>query len=607
MSADTQPTRSTSLRSSPAALSQETAGKRRRSLPAAAAVAATVLSAYVAAYVMIPKDGFWINDNECKFLQVQGLIRTEFRDFSIPWPGKELDPELSCSPLVDPFGHVANGRLYCFYPPMFALVSTLPYRLWGSHGLHIGPFIAGLLTLPAIWYLAGLLPGRRSSRPIAVFLAALATPIWFYSMTFWEHTPSVCLTTWSVAFCMRYLLSGGLGSVMLSAALCGFSVYFRDDLYLLGAAIGLVMILFGPRRRWLAAALFALALGVSVLPLLYFQWKVLGNPLGHHFTHHSPLEFGIGTFLLDRFGVVRTLLIDCYGRGVVSFTVILPYLLLWLIYPRVSGQIFRWLVPLICAVALLGGLVISFGHLTAYSPMWCLLTANSLFAVSPILILGFICRRDDPAGNERHDDAGRIQRALWTILSFYVLAFVFLVPKMNSSGIHWGCRLVLPAYPLMAVMAGGTLATWWHACRRNRSVLGALLGATVALSVGMQAYSLWLLAARKEFAAEFNRIVAQRPETVIVTNHGLVPQYLSGCFYDKRIFLPVDQMGWLALRTSLRRARIREALFISGWRPGASRSAPRDGALNDSRLKYMSVMLKPLNLRRTESMRLGLR
>ena len=30
--------------------------------------------------------------------------------------------------------------------------------------------------------------------------SGLATPLWFYSLTFWEHTPALALLTWAAVF-----------------------------------------------------------------------------------------------------------------------------------------------------------------------------------------------------------------------------------------------------------------------------------------------------------------------------------------------------------------------------------------------------------------------
>ena len=144
---------------------------------------------YLAALFVLPAEGFWINDNGCKFIQAQALERNGFRDFSIPWPGRELDAELRYNPLPAPFGYVLKGKLYGTFSAPFVLLSAGAHSLFGRHGLFMLPLVGGLLTLVGVWRLAGLLPGAPGGRLVAVLITALGTPLLFYSVTFWEHTP----------------------------------------------------------------------------------------------------------------------------------------------------------------------------------------------------------------------------------------------------------------------------------------------------------------------------------------------------------------------------------------------------------------------------------
>ena len=80
--------------------------------------------------------GFWINDNGLKFVQLQAIEASGYRDYSIPWPGQSIDPEFRLNPLQAPFGWNHEGRLYASYPPTFALLASLPHRVLGAPGLY---------------------------------------------------------------------------------------------------------------------------------------------------------------------------------------------------------------------------------------------------------------------------------------------------------------------------------------------------------------------------------------------------------------------------------------------------------------------------------------
>jgi hypothetical protein len=560
---------------------------------------AVILAVYLATFHLLPHEGFWINDNGCKFIQLQGLIRTGYSDFSIPWPGNDLDPSFSYNPLPSPFGHVIDGRLYATFSPVFPLLSSVGYRVWGFAGLYILPFVGGLLTLPAVWSLTALLvatgPARRLAQPLSILIVALCTPMWFYSVTFWEHVPAVCLATWSVACCVHFIVRRSLGRLVAGAVLCGLSVYLRDELYLLGAILAVVSAV-SSRKPWRSFLIFAGVFILTIIPLCAFQWAALGHPFGYHFRADSPLTGGWLGHLSDRWQVVNRLLFNCHENMWLSGAISIPYLALFIFHPRVSGRAFKWVVALLAAFATLSGAVIILGHLTADSPVRWLLNANGLFAVSPILILAFV-REKAP---DEHRGQGpvlapqqRIERALWLIALLYVLSYALLTPRLHASGIHWGCRYLLPVFPLMGVLASVKLARWWaaHPARLGRAVLCL----TVVLSVATQLYSLTLLHGRKSFSAVLNRAVAEQPEEIIIAWGGFVPQHLSHCFFDKKIFLMRSQRQRKGLISMLRKGGESEALLVISD-PDFDAVERGGRIVDDGHLTFISVELRHVQL-----------
>ena len=137
------------------------------------------MQTFCTALASLPPDGFWINDNGCKFVLMEGIIRSDYQEYAIPWPGRDLDPEFVYNPIRSPFGHVRDGKLFCTFSPVFALLSSVPYRLLGSYGLYLMPLLCGVLTLPAVWILTGWVApsprARRIAQPLSVVVAALAT------------------------------------------------------------------------------------------------------------------------------------------------------------------------------------------------------------------------------------------------------------------------------------------------------------------------------------------------------------------------------------------------------------------------------------------------
>ena len=492
-----------------------------------------VVVAYLATFALLPRGGFWICDNGAKFIQLQALLRSGYLDYSIPWSGTAVDPDFAFSPLGDPFGVVVDGRLYSQYSPFFALISSVPFRVCGLAGLYILPLLGGLLTLLAVWFIAGRLGAPPGTRPLALLLVGLCTPLWFYSMTFWEHAPATALVTWGVYLCVRSLPGDRAWALPCAAVCCGLSVYFRDELYLLVPVVVGVLLLYG-RRRGHAATVFAIVAVVSFVPLWLFQWRAVGHPLGLHFAPHNALAGGLGAYVADRWQVVRALLLSAHGSEWLSVAVVVPALVLWVIRPNVSAAIHRWLVVLVAATALACGLIILHGHLTADSPMRYLRLSNGLLTVSPILWLAFV--RLQSATKEAHTSVpsdARSERILWLIISAFTLLYVLTAPARIWGGIHWGCRFLLAVYPVLGVLAAATLARWWHSHAATAQASRAILIAAVALSLLLQVYSLRLLHDRLAYTRLLNQVVAARPEEIVVASEWYLPMDLAPALLRK--------------------------------------------------------------------------
>ena len=94
---------------------------------------------YAATLALLPPGGLWIVDNGNKRIQVEALLASGFRDFSLPWRGGDLDPELAFNPLPNSFSVVREGRLYSVFSPLFPALSVLPFRWLGDAGLCLAP------------------------------------------------------------------------------------------------------------------------------------------------------------------------------------------------------------------------------------------------------------------------------------------------------------------------------------------------------------------------------------------------------------------------------------------------------------------------------------
>ena len=120
------------------------------------------------------------------------------------------------------------------------------------------------------------------------------------------------------------------------------------------------------------------------------------------------------------------------------------------------------------------------------------------------------------------------------------------------------------------------------------------MATAVGLSFLMQVYSLHLLYKRKQFSAKLNRVVAARPEPVVVARGWFVPQELSHCFYEKPLFLLGDLRQVDSLLAMLRRGGYKRMLYV-GYPPSRG-PAEQDREIFSDDLNFLAVEVRSIQL-----------
>src|SRR5207245_163169 len=159
-------------------------------------LAVIVLAAAILILATQPLDVFWGSDSGNRFIQLQSFLRTG---------GVAIDR----APHIGHHFVAVRGKDYSFYDPIFPLASAPLYAALGLPGLFILP-IAGTLLLIA------LLPLLTSASPLRVgLLVVFATPIFWYTVVFWEHTIAAGLAIAAVALAKRerFLTAGALAGL----------------------------------------------------------------------------------------------------------------------------------------------------------------------------------------------------------------------------------------------------------------------------------------------------------------------------------------------------------------------------------------------------------
>ncbi|TMI78489.1 MAG: hypothetical protein E6H04_12350 [Bacillati bacterium ANGP1] len=89
----------------------------------------------VVGLLLVRTGAFWSPDSAVRFVQVESLLRSHYRDLAVPYPAASLDPAGQYFPLGGWFHFQRAGRFYLAYQPYFAMASALFYRFVGLPGL----------------------------------------------------------------------------------------------------------------------------------------------------------------------------------------------------------------------------------------------------------------------------------------------------------------------------------------------------------------------------------------------------------------------------------------------------------------------------------------
>jgi hypothetical protein len=233
---------------------------------------------------------FVVGDAGVKFLMTRQLASGDIAlDLRIPAEGwvQDLWRTEAMYPVPSPYVRHVDGKRYIMYPLTFPALSAPFYRLLGFRGLYVLPLLAtwGAWFVLWWWCRAWEMPPLATASALAAL--AFASPLTYYSATFWEHGPAVALAFAGLALLLgaprrppsgRQALVGGL--------LLGASGWLREEHFLMVA----LLLAVGLACRWWKGACFGVHMGRRavvglVTPCVLFvavNLAAYGHALGPH-------------------------------------------------------------------------------------------------------------------------------------------------------------------------------------------------------------------------------------------------------------------------------------------------------------------------------------
>jgi hypothetical protein len=249
---------------------------------------------YLAGLAVMPPDALTHHDTGAKYLQVRNLrITPSGLDYSINYPARPLDLNLQYVPFQDKqFYKDGQGRIYLQWPIFLGLLTRIPWKVMGYWGLYVVPLLAGLGACWATYLLAVAVGVPRRVAWVAIPLLGLATPLAIYSLLFFEHTLAAMLVALSLLFALLAIPSqvelepqARNRRIAACAVLLAVAIYFRSELYILAAVMGLVLAVTAWKvRSWRPFLVWIGAFLLALVPLWAFYAITEGTLLPLHAT-----------------------------------------------------------------------------------------------------------------------------------------------------------------------------------------------------------------------------------------------------------------------------------------------------------------------------------
>lgn len=471
---------------------------------------------YLLALLILSPLTFLGSDSGLRFLQLQQLISHNWQTFAIDYPTRSIDPHLQHVPYYYAY-LVVNDQLYLAISPFLPLLTSVLYVGLGAAALPVVPVLGGVVTALAVFALAKL---SRLRYPRLVFLATLlATPLLFYSLEFWDHTPGTALAMWGVYGLARGLQTKRRWPLLWGGTSLGLALGQRPELYVFALALAIsIMLVSWPRwREWLIIAGGGL---MSALPIWALQYVWFGHPLGmstapHLLGYGKPAAYSVKSPRIPALSKAGYLLLHVEPRSALTFLALL------LVMAGSAILIFQ-LRPAKPRVYLLAA---GFALTAAGYLVWPAVVLNGR------LLIGLLSTFSLLPLSLTYLDAGRWpQRTVYHLVLTTTLLFVglMLIFWPTPGGVQWGARYLLPAYPLMVYLASCTFTAYYPllASKSQAVFKWGTLGLAAA-GILLQVGGVTMLFVRHYEQVPLKNQIATLPADIILTNESYLPAAMT--------------------------------------------------------------------------------
>jgi hypothetical protein len=401
--------------------------------------------------------------------------------------------------------------------------------------------------------------GRRVSL-LAGAGFGLATPLFFYGTTVWEHS----LTVAGVLLAAVLLQRPGPGAALLAGMAVGFACWLREELALMGLAFVVVEHL---RTRDLRRTLALVAGGGACgAALAAFNLSVYASVLGPHAAALDPALALAGPGVAELATRLASLVVGWANGPAGAFTLSsLAVAALGLVAVLEWRKPGRALGFALAATIGVGGFGLMLVQILEGPPLVALVRWNGLVPQLPLVGLAGI----GLLRVWKRESCAPLRPGIAAGLAFLAVAIgVGLVTQsVFGMGLHFAPRKLLPALPALAGLAVVAV------CTTPVSVPARIAGSLLAAAgVAASVLAGTLLLYQKAEGAALQDAIRARPERYAVSGDALLTQALTGIWHDTPLLYTPRRGSLLPIVTAMREQGVERFLAI------ASQATPLDAA-----------------------------
>ena len=525
----------------------------RRWTPDIWLLAALILYYSVLGLIVLRPEAVYSGDIGVKYVQAQALVRHGFRSLDIAYPGEFLDPQRLFFPLRPPFVMTVNGAPQAIFPPASTLLEAFGVALAGFRGMILVTLAGAAVTLYAARRLS---PDR--DRVVVLLALGLASPLWFYAVSGWEHAPAVGLGVLGFALALH---SPSRAAAFLAGASVGAGATVRDEVVLL--VPGLALAVWLRTRRWQAVAA---TLGGVLVPLALAMalevWWFGRPPAAHvrHAVHLLQTALNLTAAPNPDVPVLQPITPQERYAFVVQYWIFGYANDRWIWTFVAAGAIafaLRWgtgsSIPLaLWFAAILVPAWLDFQELMR-APKW----LAGLQRVAPYAVCALL-----PRARGSGDDDRPLPLVVVVTTAIYLL--IAYVGTDTHGGKSLGPRLLLPLLPLLVVAAVMRMSSYWRSVLVPERAVG-LIGITLlCLALAMHVFGT-LPAYHRRNRDDSGALVALAASRVrvVVADDEATAQLLMP-LYRRKVLLLADSPDLMArLEAAMVEQRVPELVVVS--------------------------------------------